>query len=300
MDRDDLEKEMNSVMDRLTKKSSNPNPYSTDPLSSDHFILARSWEFFKKRIAAIEKQWQEIVNAKTDETRILKKELQAAQERLNELEQANTSMVEMLAQFKVARLQDFQEFQKKNEKLKMAWDEERITIESNVRRMEHELEREKKKAENASAAQQKRILFLENALKDLKTQNQEIVIKMAESQTEAHKIAVEKDDDLSAQEGKIDLLRRELERRDQVIRDLQQALRDNEDKSNLLQNKIEAQLDQLAKKDERHANLQTQMEILKREKAELLDTWNREKAEWRELWERAREVWKKDPSTKLD
>src|SRR5689334_21839662 len=133
MDAKDLDREMNSLMEKLSKRPAVPSgAYSSDPLASDHFILNRSWDFFKKRIAAIEKQWQEIVNAKADEIRVLKQEMDLIQTRVHELEEVNISLEGMLANLKVSRLQDFEEFKKKNEKLKMSWDEERISLESKL------------------------------------------------------------------------------------------------------------------------------------------------------------------------
>src|SRR5919108_519018 len=93
-----------------TKRESRPlgplaNAYRTDPLASDHLLLRQSWEFFKRRMAAVERQWKEIVESKTEENRLLKKQLADQQERLNRLESDQLSSTEFLRAMELSRLE---------------------------------------------------------------------------------------------------------------------------------------------------------------------------------------------------
>src|ERR1044071_93389 len=174
MDPKDLDREMNSLLEKLAKRPAvSSDPYAADPLASDHFILQRSWEFFKKRISAIEKQWQEIVNAKSDEIRVLKQELELVRNRVHELEETNSSLEGMLANFKLARLQDFEEFSKKHEKLKMAWEEERISLESKLMALEYQVEKERKKSEEESRRAQDKLNAVYKPFEGIRNENQE-------------------------------------------------------------------------------------------------------------------------------
>jgi chromosome segregation ATPase len=103
----------------------------------------------------------------------------------------------------------------------------------------------------------------------------------------------QKDEKIQSLDTKVELLRGEVDRRDQLIKQFELAVSGNEkDKSALTLYVAELQR-ALKDKDLELQNQKTRFDILTNERDALREGWERERAEWRELWDRGREVWDK-------
>src|SRR4051812_11553160 len=107
---------------RRLKGGVNPTgAYGEPPLAADHFLLRRSWEFFQKRLKAIEQHWGEIAAAKDAEIAALRKaevegraEAVKLKDRANETDEIDRTLIS-------GRLEDQQEFAAKIRDLHETW-----------------------------------------------------------------------------------------------------------------------------------------------------------------------------------
>lgn len=289
MDLRDLDQQIDGLMERLAGAAGpQSNPYRTDPLASDHLLLKQSWDFFKRRVAAIEKQWQDIVSSKSDEIRLLKKQLGEQQERLEKLESERLASEDFLRSMELARLEDHGRFKRDKEILVQRWEEERMALETDRRRLEHDLSVEREKI----ADYQKSIRDLQALLNTAKRERAGAEVEWKEKNASLaqslHEQLVEKDELFRAEQHRTELLQAELDRRDQFLSEAA-------NKQIELERQCEVLKQAVISKDESlrilETDLRREQEDLKRlqaERSRLLDDWQREKAEWRELWDRKR------------
>ncbi len=285
-----IDLEMDALLERLKGQTGlAANAYTSDPLASDHLLLRQSWGFFKRRVATIENQWRQITDSKNEEIQILKTQLGVARERLQELESDRIAAESFLRSIEMARLEDHENFRKEKDKTIQRWEEERIALEADRIKLEQTLKRKEDRLKEYDLA----MLQVKKEREDLRVAFREAEAKWGENQTELIKSLneniLEKDAFFQSEQLKVDLLRREVEHRNQLLKDA--AGRETELAERL--KKLEADFRQLKnEKEESDVRLAREQEDLKRfhaERARMLDDWQREKAEWRELWDRRQE-----------
>jgi hypothetical protein len=151
MEKPEFEKIDQLFTDTLTrlenKKPQISDPYTQGPHSADHFLLKKSWDYFKDRVRAIEQHWQEIVGAKDAEIAALKEELYQVRQEMDDAS-AKTGMIDAFEQsVRETRTDDFIDFQKLSERLKDAWEEERQSLATQLSAVESALRAEREKNE---------------------------------------------------------------------------------------------------------------------------------------------------------
>jgi hypothetical protein len=289
MDPQNLEREMDAVLARLTEsKDSARNVYGADPLASDHLLLRRSWDFFKKRVAAIEDQWRDISNTKQEEIHLLKKQLKEVQERLYEVEQDRLSASDFLRALEMARLEDHEKFRTDKDKLTQRWEEERVSLESDRIRLEQANQLQAAKLER----QESLTRAVENEMKAVRSQFRDAEAKWQETQLalieKMNQQIVEKDELFQSEQLKTDLLRREVERLNQTLKE--SSLREESllEKGRVLETKLGNIVEELARLQDSLVREKDVVASLLAERDRLRSDWDREKSEWRELWDRSR------------
>jgi uncharacterized protein (DUF3084 family) len=129
------------------------------------------------------------------------------------------------------------------------------------------------------------------AFDQLKEENLKLQQKHFEDKGKAEGDLTAKDEEIQGRERKIDLLRQEMDLRDQVIAAHEKEMESLGTKVDALLLRIKETDESVAARDTVIKNLRADIERLEFEKASLKSAWQNEQAQWRELWERARSMW---------
>ncbi len=292
MDYPEIDKLFDDAFEHLDQKTIPlSSAYREGPLASDHFLVKKSWDYFRQRVKMLEDQNAEIVKAKESQIEALHEEMKGLEEKLATLSEETRSLRLFEEAVKEMQSGEYADFQKRSDRIKLSWEEERQRVEEQLTRARVALDLDRKKAEQRETHLNQQIKELHRTIDVLKKddvasseQRLELEKKQA-SQVEA------KDDLIQSLERKVDLMRGEIERRDHLLRtmDEEKALRTNElgvskDKVKELNQSI---LD-LTKQLEHAA---TELRMGKDERETLRASWQKEQAQYRELWERERQTW---------
>jgi len=284
-----------TVFERLENKAPLlKGPYETYPLGQDHFLLNKSWAYFKERIKNIETQYEEQLEAKREEIAALKKEMGIYKDIATELESKNSFLSAFQETFVKSRSIDFMDFQKSEEKLKNVWEEERLKLENKILAQEHEINRLKGNAENQSEEHRKREKMLQKLIDDLKNK---IDLKAEEENEKLKEITIqlmEKEEVIQNRENKIELLKGEIGRTNGLIKNLKEEIAMWERRAESLIGKVEQLQREMDGRGQKLEQLSFRIDALQREKAELKQNWEKEEASWRELWDRVRILQEKE------
>jgi chromosome segregation ATPase len=289
-------KELDTIFDQAlkrldTKKPSALDPYSEGPHSADHFLLKKSWDYFKDRIRTIESHWEEIVKSKDQELFAVKEELRLAREELGEAEIKNQMLDQFEEEVRKTRSVDFVNFQKLSERLKQSWEEERQSLAAQLAAVEFALKTERDRTESLHAEMDKRAKQAAAAADALKEENARLSQKNLEETKHSFQTAGQKDQEITAREARIELLKAEVERRDHVLVEQSESLNSMGTKIDALLLRIKQADENTADRDTQIKNLTADLERLQFENESIKKAWQNEQAQWRELWERARELW---------
>ncbi|MCB4755622.1 MAG: hypothetical protein LHV69_01075 [Elusimicrobia bacterium] len=289
-----LDQLFDEALERLDPAHAAPIAISPEgPLSADHFLLKKSWDYFRQRLRLIEEQNQTLLQSKEAEGKALQDEIQELKGHLEKMEEENVYLRAFEDSVKEERTEDHLTFKKSAEGLRLAWEEERNTLENSLAELDLALDESKKK----EAAEITRFHAIEDELRrhsdTLKEELTHIVENKAELEKKHALDLSEKDEMIQSLQSKIDLMRGEIERRDQLLRegDMKRMAQDKQLQE--LLEKVTARKTLLEQKFTELDNLNTRYEILEREKEAIRSAWEKEQAQWRELWERDRQTWEK-------
>lgn len=296
-------------LDRLFDESANrikngtgalSGAYATSPLAADHLLLKRSWDYFRHRINAIEEQWQKIVEAKEAEKKALEKELSLNREQTHDLEIQNTAFRSFEYEYGRSKAEDYIHFQKQTENLKFQWEQEREVL----MKTQSELELKILKLEADSDRSQddflKKQARWKDALDAARTEAGQLVERHRERQNEWLAESAQKDADNKDLILKIDLLRAEVENRDQMIKHMKEEIFAQERQKTDLASQLALAMGKIRELEGEMSVLSERYGILMKEKDAIREEWSREQAEWRELWERQREMFDREKRGKSD
>jgi chromosome segregation ATPase len=267
------------------------SPYNEPPLASDHFLLKRSWDYFRRRAEEMEAEWKQIVAAKEEETRALQELLRQRDERLSELEQNVRESESVEEAFARAQLSEQMGFSDVTKKLHDTWEEERAALLHSVEDANARVQRIRAEAEQRLKSGEKEIASLRASLDSARGELSIQAEKRLGAEAELTRALRDRDDHIRTLESKVDLLRSELERRDAT---LQQIMEEQEARRRELENLQAAaskSAAELATKNERVRFLEEQLAAARRQIDDMRASWSREQAEWRELWDRSRRLW---------
>ncbi len=268
-------------------------PYGSGPLAADHFLLKKSWDYFRNRVRAIEDQWRHMLDAKAAQLNATSQELQSERKMRLELEEETRMLRSLDATIKKARTEDFTGFARKSENLRMRWDAEREVLQRRIDQYELRVAQQKKDLEARKVTFAEREARLIEMIQMLKADAATHADRERDIHCKWGEEIKQKDDKLQSLETKVELLRGEIDRRDQLIKQFELSVAGFEkDKAALVQYVSELQRT-LCDRDTEIQNQKTRYEILTRERDALHAGWERERAEWRELWDRGREAWDK-------
>lgn len=287
----ELDRLFSECYERIAKKGTPGSPYSAGPLASDHFLLGRSWSYFKERIKSIESHWKSLLDAKTDQNNALKKEILELQRKLRELAEENKRLASFEQAVVKTRMGDFISFNKDQQRLRLTWEQERQTVEHQLETLRFQLIQERKRNDGLEKKLKVREKQFQETVAELKKENSLNLGKEAKTRQEFGQIMIEKDERIRSLDSKIDLLKSEIERRDQLLKNQlseTEARKKSEKEREGEVNKLKAQLDELHRE---HLDLKTRLDLSEAEKASIRSTWQKEQAQWRELWERGRDLW---------
>jgi len=293
-------KDIDSMFDGAAKRMGDGvNPaasYGEPPLASDHYLLRRSWEFFQKRMKALEDQWEQIASAKDAEIRALMKAASDNTARLHELEERSTESNEMDRLLETMRLDEHRNHAAAVRALQEKWEMQREVLERRATDAEALAVRVRQEAESRLTALEKDARELRESLAKARGEIDLQVEKRLGGESEASESLLRRDDLIRSLESKVDLLRSELERREmmfkQTVEKLHALAHENERLSVEKTSAVNATRDA----EQRAANLDERLRVARQEADELKSARKREQAEWRELWDRAREMWEAERS----
>jgi len=290
--------ELDRLFDQAIKRADKQNPialdpYSQGPHSADHFLLKKSWAYFKERMRTIESHWEEIAAAKDQEMSTLKEELNMVRAELEEATLKNSMLDKFEEEVRKTRSNDYINFDRLNERLKQAWEEERQSLATQLSAVEFALQKEKERNVTLQNEMARRARALNSTVDALKEENQELTQKNLEAKQADESKLIAKDEDIAGRDLKIDLLRSEIERRDIVLAQQAKELEAYGTKVDALLLRIKHTDETVADRDLRIKNLLAEVERLEFEKNALRTAWQNEQAQWRELWDRSRELWDK-------
>jgi chromosome segregation ATPase len=265
--------------------------YKEGPHSADHFLLKKSWDYFKERIQAIEAHWGEIVKAKDDEMSVLREQLRIAREELGEADVKNQMLDKFEEEVRVTRSVDFVNFQKLSDRLKNAWEEERQSLEAQLSSLEHALKNEKENTIKLKDEMAKRGLVQNQSQDVLREENAGLHQKLVASQKALADTQAKKDDEIIQRDSRIELLKAENERLGLVMNEYSQTIDSLGTKVDALLLRIKEGDEALVDRDVRIKHLGTEIKQLQFEKESIKQAWHVEQAQWRELWDRSRQMW---------
>ena len=286
---DHLEKQFEDALGRLTGKTPPfRTSYGDHPLASDHDLLRRSWDYFKRRLRVIEAQWQDISQSKETRAKSLEAELNGMRERLRELEDENHDLRAFEETVRRKWVADRRNLERDCGRVRERWEDEvdalareRDRLERDLNRSKNEIAALEEKAAAATAATEERIARLQKELSDRLASQKGLQDLWTKTEAETG-------DRMSEMERKIDLLRADLARRDEAYRQSEEARRAAEKERQALQRQV-AELKNAVVEGEKELDhrtrrvraLETEMETMKR-------IWESERSQWRELWDRER------------
>lgn len=274
--------------------------YDTSPLAADHLLLKRSWEYFRHRMNTMEEQWKKILESKDAEIKALLKEIDLTKNREGELKTQNEAFRAFDLEYGRSKATDYLMFEKKIRQLRESWEAEREAL----HRKEEEFETSKSSFEEKIlqlkeefAARQK---GWEKEREALHSQLNTILEQQKKMQAQwASDLAAKEEETLSLN-AKVDLLRPEVERRDQRIQQLHEDIRLQESQNSDLMGQLAGHMKKLREQEESYSLLSERYAILEKEKEAMRESWVREQAEWRELWDRERELWERKAHDRND
>lgn len=298
MNTPDLEKRFEDAFDRLRgAKPAISSIYNEGPLASDHFLLNKSWAYFKARVRVIEDQWREILSTKDFLIQNQQREIESLKTRVQELEALHKNITDFEHLSMSLRAKDFSEFKKNENKLKHAWEEERYVLESQNRTLEGKLSKAKGELDEKVKQFEKKEKRLTLLVQELEIKLKEANEKHLQEQRKVGDSVKGKDDQIKAESLKNDLLKGEIERRDAVIKEHEKQIKDLHSQLNNEVDQSEELKDALLRQSREMELLKKKNELLSQEKEMIRSSWSREQAEWRELWEKSRDVWEKQQAS---
>lgn len=289
-----LDKLFDESLDRSDRRAPEiNNPYGAAPLAADHFLLKKSWDYFKSRVKTIEDQWRKMLQAKEVQISTLNSELLAARERAVDLEDQNHLLRSLDQNIKKVRTEDHVGFSRKSENLKLHWEAERDALQRKIEDFEFRMERAKKESEARLLVVQSRenklkdeVLFLKRDTAVQAERDHEFQRRWAEqitAQTEA----------IQSLENKVEILKNEIDRRDLYIKQFKETISTQEKDAHAMIQYVAELQRALKEKDSEMSHLKTRLDVLRQEKDTLRSAHEREQSEWRELWDRGREAWER-------
>lgn len=265
-------------------------PYEQGPLAEDHFMLNKSWDYFKKRIETIEDHYQVVLNSREEEKKLLEAALGKMKEELEAVVRKNQQLMAYEEAVGESRASDFLDFKKINEKLRLAWEIERLRLHEQSIKLENQIAIEKDNKISIEQAFRNKEKILRGQIDELKlallTEEENALIKIKKSE----ELVLEKDETIAARERKIDLMAQEIERKSNAIGDLSKELHLRDKKIDVLTEKIDELGEEVHRQNEHVKNLETHIEMIKHDRSVIKENWKKEQASWRELWDRSQQI----------
>jgi chromosome segregation ATPase len=284
----ELDKQFEETWERLQRQKPIAGVYGKDPLAEDHFLLKRSWDYFRQRVRNIEDQWRKIAESKDAQLLALKKEVAVIRERMQESEEETRLLRAMDRTLAEARKHDIIHFAGKKDQLQLRWDAERDALARKIEELEFQIKRLEKDSATKLQLAKKRETDLAEAINRLKQEAGSSAEKERENQKRWSEHASTKDEQINMLDMKTDAMRNELARRDQAIKELREAVLNHEKDAVALTAYVAELQKMLRDKDQDLHHEQERLQILSLEKENLRRGWENERAEWRELWDRGR------------
>ncbi len=287
MDFKDIDQMFDSIMERIdTKAPLIKGAYDTLPLSQDHFLLNKSWQYFKERLKTIETQYEQQIKANHDEIDALKKEILVHKETTEELDRQNSFLKAFQESFVKSRHMDFIDFQKAQNNLTEVWEEERLKLESKIHALENECQKVAKGHDGVLKKHLDREKLLQQKIDELKNKIIMDAQRNNEQVKEYHTVLADKQDVIKNREQKNELLRQEVNRLNVHQHKLNEEITLWERRTDSLLEKLDSMQKELDGRHQIIEQLSFQIDTLKREKEEIRRNWQKEEASWRELWDR--------------
>jgi len=294
MEFSDLDRRFQETLERLEGKSAGSQGlYADTPMAADHYLLKRSWNFFQRRLHSVEEQWRQIAGAKDAQLKAMTEALEDLKHRMSEVKEENDAKQDCEIEIRRERFHDYVGFEKQIEKMRERADEERQVLQNTIEGLEGEIEKKDGEFQRSKAEFQKRIADLTKIIGELKSHLDAQATKERELNQKWSSALNDKSSEAEGFFVKIEVLRSEVERRDQIIKDLKTESADHEKEQKAALGQMRDFHEKWEDAKKQIGLLKAQIEILRREKDEIRGRWQAEQAEWRELWEREREMWER-------
>lgn len=285
MDFKELDRQFDEIMEMGRPRENQP---------SDHFLLKKSWDYFKERIKTIESHWEEILKAKEDELKAQGEEVALLKQQLIQMEDENKQLLLFQDVVRESRREDYLNFKSYQEKLHQAFEEERIAYAEQIAGFEHELGQEKKMHAADVRKVQDQVKNLYEKIDVLKKQHFDALQHDLEIKKSYEKKMADLDSHISSWQVKNEILHNEISRRDDTIHQYEEKILELKKNQDKLDQEMKDLKGLVKDRDQKIHFLNENVRILAQEKESMRESWQREQAEWRELWDRARTVWQKN------
>jgi chromosome segregation ATPase len=293
----EIDRQFDEAFERLTRQSPTvTSAYGTSPLAADHFLLKKSWDYFRNRVKNIEEQWRKMLEAKEQQLRTTMLELTESRQRQADLEEDNHLLRSLDRNVKKARAEDYVGFARKSENLRLHWDAEREALQRKIDALERKVIADKKTADLRVATTITREQKLKETLEAMRDEASLFADRERDIQKKCAEELTIKDEKIQSLDSNVDIFRSEVDRRDQLLKQLKDMVTTSEKDAVAMTAYVEELQRALKDKDLDLANLKAKLEILTQEKTNLQAGWERERSEWRELWDRGRSLWDKNKS----
>lgn len=290
---DNLDKDFDRAMQRVdTKQPLIKNPYGTDPLAADHFLLAKGWTYFNERVQMIEEQWDRIAKAKDEQIKILDLECENLKSQLAEFNDKDKSESALSLLVRDLHLGEYVDIKKKTENVAALWEEERQRLNERIINLETQLKNRQDLLNKRNASFALREAEFLKQLKNIELKNAVTQEQSLASQKGYLAALKSKDDELQSLYAKIELLTLDVSRKNQNLKEMDEEKNKLTDQNKDFVFEIHRLKEVALERDREIIHLKTLLDIKEKEIAGLRSDMARQQAEWRELWDRSRETFR--------
>jgi chromosome segregation ATPase len=282
MEFEDLDRLFDRTLDRLENPKDNlRSAYGQGPLAEDHHLLRKAWDYFKSRLKTIDEQYKQVFDAKNLEIAALKAQLEQASADNARIEAHRAELAHFEERVKLERAEELREIEANAARLKAAWHDEREALERRIQDLEAGVENDKTMAKSLADKVRAERIRISADRDSARIELAEFAEKHARAQAEFSAALLEKNEIIHLLENHFERLQSEINRRDQVLREMDERRAAEERRADGLEAMAARQAETAREQARELELLRLKIDVITKEKDATREAWQREQAQWR-------------------